>query len=70
MIPATSIPCNGSSRSVTRARCARASSAMAASPPTRSPQFGMAHSEPTADWSIAVERIAQMLCAPALRKAA
>jgi hypothetical protein len=33
-------------------------------------QFGMANSEPTVDWSVAVERIAQVLCAPALRKAA
>jgi hypothetical protein len=32
--------------------------------------FGMSGSLPSADWSTAVERIAQVLCAPALRKAA
>jgi len=32
--------------------------------------FGMGGSEPAADWSVAVERIALALCAPALRRAA
>jgi hypothetical protein len=32
--------------------------------------FGLTGAEPTSDWSIAVERIAHALCAPALRKAA
>jgi hypothetical protein len=32
--------------------------------------FGVNAREHTADWSTAVERIAQTLCAPALRKAA
>jgi hypothetical protein len=32
--------------------------------------FGLAAADPAADWSIAVDRIAQSLCAPALRKAA
>jgi hypothetical protein len=31
--------------------------------------FGL-NAEPAADWSIAVDRIAQVLCAPTLRKAA
>jgi hypothetical protein len=31
--------------------------------------FGLL-AEPAADWSIAVDRIAQVLCAPAVRKAA
>ena len=32
--------------------------------------FGLPTSDPATDWSIAVDRIAQSLCAPALRKAA
>jgi hypothetical protein len=32
--------------------------------------FGLAATQPAADWSIAVDRIAQSLCAPSLRKAA
>ena len=32
--------------------------------------FGLAPTQPAADWSIAVDRIAQSPCAPALRKAA
>jgi hypothetical protein len=32
--------------------------------------FGMTTTQPAADWSIAVDRIAQSLCTPALRKAA
>ena len=32
--------------------------------------FGLSPAEPTSDWSIAVDRIAQVLCAPAQRKAA
>jgi hypothetical protein len=32
--------------------------------------FGLPAAGPAADWSIAVDRIAQSLCAPALRKAA
>jgi hypothetical protein len=32
--------------------------------------FGLPTADPAADWSIAVDRIAQSLCAPALRKAA
>ena len=32
--------------------------------------FGIPATDPDADWSIAVDRIAQSLCAPALRKAA
>jgi hypothetical protein len=32
--------------------------------------FGLPTADPPADWSIAVDRIAQSLCAPALRKAA
>jgi len=32
--------------------------------------FGLTAIQPAADWSIAVDRIAQSLCAPALRKAA
>jgi len=32
--------------------------------------FGLVMGEPAADWSIAVNRIAQALCAPALRRAA
>ena len=32
--------------------------------------FGLTPTQPVADWSLAVDRIAQSLCAPALRKAA
>jgi hypothetical protein len=32
--------------------------------------FGLGSAEPAADWSTAVDRIAQSLCAPAIRKAA
>ena len=32
--------------------------------------FGLTPANPATDWSIAVDRIAQSLCAPALRKAA
>ena len=32
--------------------------------------FGLVPGEPTGDWSIAVVRIAQALCAPVLRRAA
>jgi hypothetical protein len=32
--------------------------------------FGLVAADPAADWSIAVDRIAQSLCAPSLRKAA
>jgi hypothetical protein len=32
--------------------------------------FGLSSADPSADWSIAVDRIAQSLCAPPLRKAA
>lgn len=32
--------------------------------------FGLGKSEPPADWSTAVDRIAVALCAPVLRKAA
>ena len=32
--------------------------------------FGLGTADPPPDWSIAVDRIAQSLCAPALRKAA
>jgi hypothetical protein len=32
--------------------------------------FGLALSEPTTDWSTAIDRIAHALCSPALRKAA
>lgn len=32
--------------------------------------FGLPATGPAADWSIAVDRIAQALCAPALRRAA
>ena len=32
--------------------------------------FGLVAPDPVQDWSIAVDRIAQALCAPAVRKAA
>jgi hypothetical protein len=32
--------------------------------------FGLGSADPAIDWSVAVDRIAQSLCVPALRKAA
>ena len=40
------------------------------SPPEALAAFGLSAADPASDWSIAVDRIAQSLCAPALRKAA